>query len=519
MHSPRQTPRKEHSDKYRVDEGGDSEETEYFTVKGKHYPFRRIARGLDRSTEISPSSRPFSAGLFQRSPTIGARDLRPAESASLWSQKRTSDNDRRLTKSDQPSHPFNDSICAGSTDPPRSAKEGHEWVWFPAGYWAERPAVEMISSAHAEKTQHEWERPVLTKRSISALSHANSGSGSHVLSEKCNPRPSSAHGSSYASDSEKSNDSSSIASRNSRLGRGFQYMSPTYPHFISPTGQPEGLYCKTKRGIKTGLIGRRKEPLQQLALESEDDIISYTGKILEGTSAYLQIEQITDLDDNASLFPENRWSRRPPGVAPWHRKNSHDTLWSVGSSIRNLLRGKTPPSSPYPEVDDDDSIIDQGQFKDPSQSLNSLSMELRRINTPPISEVLLNGQMRGFFFDLKPPSEESPHLEAFSEVLEKNSYPSGEHVATPATNKMQQQRYWWDADLTEIERNDLSPTAHTILSPDEFVLEVPEHLPTSPLCPSNHKHVSGGTGVCVYHGRNKSLRSELGKYKKAFNTP
>lgn len=27
-------------------------------------------------------------------------------------------------------------------DPPRPAKEGHEWVWFPAGYWAERQVVE-----------------------------------------------------------------------------------------------------------------------------------------------------------------------------------------------------------------------------------------------------------------------------------------------------------------------------------------------------------------------------------------
>lgn len=27
-------------------------------------------------------------------------------------------------------------------DPPRPAREGHEWVWFPAGYWAEREIVE-----------------------------------------------------------------------------------------------------------------------------------------------------------------------------------------------------------------------------------------------------------------------------------------------------------------------------------------------------------------------------------------
>jgi len=38
-----------------------------------------------------------------------------------------------------------------------------------------------------------------------------------------------------------------------------------------------------------------------------------------------------------------------------------------------------------------------------------------------------------------------------------------------------------------------------------FELSVPEHLPSSPLCPKNPKHSSGGTGVCPYHGRQKTI--------------
>ena len=34
---------------------------------------------------------------------------------------------------------------------------------------------------------------------------------------------------------------------------------------------------------------------------------------------------------------------------------------------------------------------------------------------------------------------------------------------------------------------------------------IPEHLPTSPLCPRHPKHRSGGKGVCVYHGGNMEL--------------
>jgi len=39
---------------------------------------------------------------------------------------------------------------------------------------------------------------------------------------------------------------------------------------------------------------------------------------------------------------------------------------------------------------------------------------------------------------------------------------------------------------------------------DRFHWDVPEHLPGSPLCPLSPKHKSGGKGICVYHGRQKS---------------
>ena len=36
---------------------------------------------------------------------------------------------------------------------------------------------------------------------------------------------------------------------------------------------------------------------------------------------------------------------------------------------------------------------------------------------------------------------------------------------------------------------------------DKYI-NVPEHLPTSPLCPRHPKHKSRGTGICPYHGKN-----------------
>jgi hypothetical protein len=50
-----------------------------------------------------------------------------------------------------------------------------------------------------------------------------------------------------------------------------------------------------------------------------------------------------------------------------------------------------------------------------------------------------------------------------------------------------------------------------------FTFDLPEHLPTSPMCPRNKRHTSGGTGVCVYHGRAK--RSRIASTTPGENAP
>lgn len=44
----------------------------------------------------------------------------------------------------------------------------------------------------------------------------------------------------------------------------------------------------------------------------------------------------------------------------------------------------------------------------------------------------------------------------------------------------------------------------TQLHRSNFGINVPEHLPNSPLCPQNPRHPSGGQGICPFHGRRKS---------------
>ena len=38
-----------------------------------------------------------------------------------------------------------------------------------------------------------------------------------------------------------------------------------------------------------------------------------------------------------------------------------------------------------------------------------------------------------------------------------------------------------------------------------FELDVPDHLPSSPLCPLNPNHKSGGKAICPMHGRKRTV--------------
>lgn len=72
---------------------------------------------------------------------------------------------RLLEPQGGPSHsptsdrPSNTRAAPQVYDPPRLPKEGYEWVWFPAGYWAEREVVELprqLRKAESDTTANSW---------------------------------------------------------------------------------------------------------------------------------------------------------------------------------------------------------------------------------------------------------------------------------------------------------------------------------------------------------------------------
>jgi len=66
---------------------------------------------------------------------------------------------------------------------------------------------------------------------------------------------------------------------------------------------------------------------------------------------------------------------------------------------------------------------------------------------------------------------------------------------------------WWEVPTTIPPTYDAIQRTVTENTMRTFTFDLPEHLPTSPMCPRNKRHMSGGTGVCVYHGRAKRGRT------------
>ncbi|KAJ4006744.1 hypothetical protein NW752_010746 [Fusarium irregulare] len=225
------------------------------------------------------------------------------------------------------------------------------------------------------------------------------------------------------------------------------------------------LYGKAKKSIGSKLkfkIRREITPPPAI-LEHEHQCSG-----MNGTENYSSMHQVTKTgawykDDVSKTKLRRRFFGRPP----WTRKQSADSYSSVTSSVREILKVHVNcVDSPYP------------------------GGEAKRIKTPPLAEDTASGQPRSFFTETVAPVEDEMDFQACSsrrhslQTVRRTSY-------APDTCE------WWERiPKKPVRRNPFE-------EPLPFKFQIPEHLPSSPMCPANERHVSGGKGVCVYHGRRK----------------
>ena len=247
----------------------------------------------------------------------------------------------------------------------------------------------------------------------------------------------------------------------------------------------EGLYCRTKRalGLKHGPVG-----ISPYAKPRMIHSRTPTDALLERVGSALRVLPRDTFASIASTSSANLSIAEP-------RHRHHRGIWySNSSSVRNLLIGRPPITTPEPEVMYTGSDSHQYMAVDltKADAPAFLPSEARRIHTPPLPNLGHNGRgnRRGFFFDYDAQSERRP-----SQDPAMSSASSMEGPPSPG-------RDWYRARMDLID----DPTAETTRETTQ--VEVPDHLPSSPLCPRNPKHKSGGTGTCPLHGRNKSTPSD-----------
>ncbi|MCJ1368195.1 accessory factor associated with RNA polymerase II [Acarospora aff. strigata] len=202
-----------------------------------------------------------------------------------------------------------------------------------------------------------------------------------------------------------------------------------------------------------------------------------------------------------------------------HYLHNKQPTVSRSTSIQQLLMGRTPTNTPDSDAlygGADDREFFRVEISDPNGP-TFLPSEARRIGTPPLPSdggPGGRGRLRGFFFDLNAPDDESspssdgdghddgdgqdtPKPTSASKLSRANTKAAA--VAARSANERRSAKHhvndWFSLQLMVEDARD---------HPEEsFELNVPEHLLGSPLCPRSALHESGGRGVCVYHGRNR----------------
>ncbi|KAI3318300.1 hypothetical protein HD806DRAFT_540380 [Xylariaceae sp. AK1471] len=270
----------------------------------------------------------------------------------------------------------------------------------------------------------------------------------------------------------------------------------------------------------------------------------------------------------AKLFTKGRW----------HRKVSGSSIASTSSSVRHSgsIRSRSPAPTPVSERGETPGMLPAIKNAWDSEYPGNEAM---RVQTPCVPEGSLDRFPRSFFSDISAPVQYRHPLSQpegqggrkkgtpLSTSFAPDTSSSTSTVRPPAIRKEYQtdtdghtsrsgtgtgrsvtrdkrragnghlatapkrNKEWWEVPVsapvlvpyprpTSSEVADQRQMLHQTMAANTqrtFKFDLPEHLPTSPMCPANSRHKTGGTGVCVYHGRAK--RSRTASSISTENTP
>ncbi|OBT91224.1 hypothetical protein VE02_00295 [Pseudogymnoascus sp. 03VT05] len=249
-------------------------------------------------------------------------------------------------------------VSQTAADPPRPPMDGYEWVWFPAGYWAER---EIITRPTKNFRPPKWVRRSLQESGGSTV-------GSPIASAPRSLNPSEVWAKNPA---DLEDEEAEEAEGDGPQGR--RASSP--PGIMNPdkgTSTPKAILRKFKQISRKASssgpsAGKGKGPEESRPESPPIDLERQTTNTLRGTSRFFSQFLATKKRNDRAMHPLSpdeqslKVPRKRFGLAPWHQNDSGDTVRAATatSSIRELLFGKTPASTPQPDATPADPNLDQ----------------------------------------------------------------------------------------------------------------------------------------------------------------
>ncbi|KAH8879192.1 hypothetical protein GQ53DRAFT_849761 [Thozetella sp. PMI_491] len=376
-------------------------------------------------------------------------------------------------------------------DPPRPAKDSYEWVWFPEGYWAERELRKPGSENQGGRVHPEvktWRWRARSAKSQSAPDFEPRGISPktmfYAVASSTSQSPSQVPQSPFLSEEAHVHSLQHPAASSGVASPESEWLAPK--HRLRYPMSEGGGQIAVKRDDNTSTTKQAKKGIRRNKVKEKRQSIrdESVGATLDAVKRYFDLGPAT----RASVLGEDKDNERSTtkvgrklfGKAPWHRKSSVDSGRSASSSVRDILKGRTPPVTPDLEPTKTHDTVSKKLFA----TSEFPGGEASRVLTPPLKKEVTDRRLRSFFPDVSTGNSGSG---SWSVSLPRTKPSANRHRKTLSPRPTE----WWELPKSAIRRDPMSM----------FEFDIPEHLPNSPMCPANPSHKSKGKGICVYHGR------------------
>ena len=390
-------------------------------------------------------------------------------------------NNKQASNVEEDSVEINSDSKGNETDKALKARSSRKWKHEISRPWFEAQAKKKSASRVSGDSEHD-QPPKIRRSTSESLLLDSEGSEGFI-------------------DHSPSLQSQRVFTNKSRSLRSATVSTTDDEVMVSFEEPKEGLYCRTKRAL-----GLKHGPVSS-SINKEDFLErSMTAEALNRVASHLREFKLKGRETEISETASGLSIAAPSAISRWHHLQSlysssgHSSSSSLGSFTR---RFQDPVHTPDPRSMYTGSDMNRYLAVELTrpEAPNFLPSEARRIDTPDRSN------LKSYFETQS--TAETP-LSSSSNSATPNSGRFEDSMRSTITllpkpgkdleGPLGSPQKLSDSDYHRNQMKEVD--ADESQTPEQFVLSVPEHLPSSPLCPKHPKNKSKGKGVCVYHGRN-----------------